>query len=370
MGPRVHPSPLKGSQKTKGALRLEKFRVLLKSRGLSAFLLTHPANISYLTEYQSRDSFLLVSASAAVYFTDSRYIMEASGVLSSQVDIQPLSGDFFSVFEKTVKRLWVRRIGFEQAHLSYAFYMKLRKAAGAGRALVAAGGLVEGMRLIKEKKEIEAIRRAVGITGRAYALIRRVLRPGITELEVVGELERIIRREGAEASSFDIIVASGANASFPHHLSGRRKLRSGECVVIDMGVRFHGYSSDLTRTFFLGKINSLVQRVYDCVRHAQDEALSLIKPGVSAALIDRAARSYIARQGYGEYFGHNLGHGVGLEVHEAPSISRLSSSQISPGMLFTIEPGIYLPDRFGIRIEDMVLVTRKGKEVLSGFIHK
>ena len=204
----------------------------------------------------------------------------------------------------------------------------------------------------------------------ALRYIREFLSCGRSELEIAAELERFIRYHGAQSASFDIIVASGINSSYPHHLTSPKKLKSGESLVIDMGVNYRGYKSDLTRVFFLGKITLLVRRIYDIVRNAQQKAIARIKPGSSIREVDEAARSYIAQKGYGRYFGHNLGHGIGLEVHEAPKISSRQEGRLKEGMVFTIEPGIYLPGKFGIRIEDLVLVTKKGCEVLSGSLDK
>jgi len=192
----------------------------------------------------------------------------------------------------------------------------------------------------------------------------------MTELEAVGELEKFIREKGAQGPSFEIIVGSGPNGSYPHHISSRRKMRSGDPVVLDMGVVCEGYRCDLTRVFFLGRINALVRKVYDTVRAAQEKAIAVIQPGLAIAEADAAARSYIAERGYGALFGHNLGHGVGLETHELPYLSGKSTARFEPGMVVTVEPGIYLPHQFGIRIEDMVLVTEKKGEVLSGTIDK
>ncbi len=204
----------------------------------------------------------------------------------------------------------------------------------------------------------------------ALAYIKQFLVPGVKEVEIVAELERFIRYQGARASAFDIIVASGPNSSYPHHLSGERKFKDNEPVLIDLGVDYQGYKSDLTRVFFLGKINVLARKVYDIVLKAQELAIRRIRPGAEMAEIDRVARAYIAKKGYAKNFTHNLGHGFGLEVHEDPRISGNEASAVKPQMTFTVEPGIYLPGKFGIRIEDMILVTSKGCEVLSGSINK
>jgi Xaa-Pro aminopeptidase len=229
---------------------------------------------------------------------------------------------------------------------------------------------VEDLRQIKDPQEIAKIHKATKIAIKALRQIRSFLLPAKKEIEIALELERLIRCLGGYSSSFEIIVASGPNSSFPHHLTSSRKLCDNEPVLIDMGVDYLGYKSDLTRVFFLGKIKPLVREVYDIVLEAQARALKRIKPAVIINQIDRAARQYITQEGYGGFFGHNLGHGIGLEVHENPHISLRQNKRLHPGMVFTVEPAIYLPNKFGIRIEDMALVTEKGVELLSGALHK
>jgi len=187
---------------------------------------------------------------------------------------------------------------------------------------------------------------------------------------VVGEIERFIRYHGASDKAFDIIVASGPNSSFPHHIPSQRKLKKDEPVLIDIGVDYQGYKCDLTRIFFLDRIKGLNLKIYDIVREAQGRAIGKVGPGCKISEIDKASRQYIAEKGYAERFCHNLGHGIGLDVHEAPQISSGEDAFLETGMVFTVEPGIYLPNKFGIRIEDMILVTQEGNEVLSGSIHK
>src|SRR3989338_8488230 len=213
--------------------------------------------------------------------------------------------------------------------------------------LIPAYGPVEELRQIKTAEELEKIKKAIQITIKAFKFIKDFISPGKKEIEVAGELERFIRYSGARSSAFDIIVASGPNSSFPHHLTSQRKLKNNEHVLVDLGVEYLGYKSDLTRVFFLGKISSTVSKIYDTVRKAQDKAIKNIKPAVQINKIDTAARQYITQKGYGGFFGHNLGHGIGLEVHEEPRISGREDNRLKAGMVFTIEPAIYLPNKFG-----------------------
>lgn len=357
---------------TRSARRISSLQRSFDDHGIDALLLNHPANIRYLTCYPGRDSFCLVSGSQTVYFTDSRYTEEARAALPSGTRIEKIDGG--NVFAVALKRvcadLGVKRLGFEERYMSVLEHRRLKESGPAWGEFVPVLNLVEHLRQYKDEDEVGLIRKAVRVTAEVYRHAEKILKPGITELEAVGALEKCITDEGGEGPSFDIIVAAGPNASYPHHLSSRRKLRSGEAVVLDMGVVWEGYRSDLTRVFFLGKINALIRKAYDTVRAAQDRAFAMIQPGCLIAEADAAARSYITERGYGQAFGHNLGHGVGLETHELPYLSGKSSARFEPGMVVTVEPGIYLPNQFGIRIEDMVLVTHKKSEVLSGSIDK
>lgn len=350
--------------------RLTNLLARLKQEKLDCLFVTNAANISYLTNYTSRDSYLLVSPQKTIYFTDSRYTEEAKANLSHSITIQTVKKPIFEETTTACKELNFKRIGFESRFCSFASYQKLNKLLGIHKKLIPTNDLVEDLRQIKDKEEISIIRQAVGITIEALNFIKPKLKPGKTELAIAAEIERFIRLRGARGPSFDIIVASGPNSSYPHHITSERKLKAGEAVVIDMGVDVKGYKSDLTRTFFLGRMSALAQKVYSIVKQAQEAAIKELKPNVFRSSVDRAARSVIANAGYADCFGHNLGHGVGLEVHEAPSITAKSNLTLKPGMVFTIEPGIYLPGKFGVRIEDMVLMTENKEEILSVSLNK
>lgn len=351
-------------------LRLKSAYSRLKQRGLDGLLLSLPANISYLTESLSRDSYLLISEKGNIYFTDSRYTEEAKSFLKDNAKLKECNGPVFKCIARAALELGLSSVGFEERHLPFAEFSRIKEYAKEGFALIPTNGIIEDRRQVKDKQEIARIRKATRITALALQHIRKFLKPGIKEVEVVAELERFIRYQGARASAFDIIVASGHNSSRPHHLSGARRLRDNEPVLIDLGVDFQGYKSDLTRVFFLGKITSTFKRTYDTVLKAQQQAFEAIRPGVSIDKVDRAARQYISQKGFGRFFGHGLGHGIGLEVHEEPHISSKNTHRLTKAMVFTVEPAIYLPGRFGIRIEDVVLVTQGGIKVLSGNLDK
>ncbi|MDD5561300.1 MAG: aminopeptidase P family protein [Candidatus Omnitrophica bacterium] len=349
--------------------RLKGIYSQLKQRRLDGLLVCLPANISYLAEFLSRDSYLLLSEKKSIYFTDSRYTEEAKAFLNSKIRLKECNGSVFKRIAEASLGLGLKRLGFEERYLPFAEFAKIKEYANGRLELIPTHSIIEDKRQVKDSLEIKKLKQATRITSLAFEHIKKFVVPGVKEIEIAAEFERFIRYHGCNASAFDIIVASGPNSSQPHHLSGQRRLRDNEPVLIDLGVDYQGYKSDLTRVLFLGKINFLVRKVYDIVLKAQKLAIKRVRPGAEMAAIDKVAREYIASKGYGRYFTHNLGHGLGLEVHEDPRISGNEASAVKPGMVFTIEPGVYLPARFGIRIEDMILVTSKGCEVLSGAIN-
>ena len=350
--------------------RLKSLYARLKQRGLEGLLVSLPANISYLAEFLSRDAYLLVCSKENIYFTDSRYTEEVKPLLKDNATLKECNGFVFKQIAEKVQELGIKNLGFEERHLPFAEFAKVKECAKGKFNLIPTHSIIEDKRQLKDVREIAKLRKAMQITALALEHVKQFLVPGIKEIEIVAELERFIRYHGASSSAFDIIVASGPNSSRPHHLSGERKLKNNEPVLIDFGVDYQGYKSDLTRVLFLGKINTLVRKIYEIVLKAQELAIKRIRPGAEMAEIDRVAREYIAAKGYGACFTHNLGHGFGLEVHEAPHISGREASALQPGMTFTVEPGIYLPGKFGVRIEDMILITTNGCEVISGAVHK
>ncbi len=258
----------------------------------------------------------------------------------------------------------VKRISFDDRHISLATFTRLKKSCRNKIKLVSADGIVEKLREIKSKDEVSQIRKALKLNLEAYSFLRGVVKPGISEKEVLRRLESYVKGRGA-GFSFDPIIASGPNSCYPHARVSDRKIRNNELVLVDMGIDIGGYKSDLTRVFFLGKIASQIREVCDIVSTAQKKAIQKIRANVLAHEVDFQARNHIAKKGLGKLFGHSLGHGVGLEIHECPTVSQKSPSLLKEGMVFTVEPAVYIPNKFGIRIEDMVLVTQEGCEVLS-----
>jgi len=346
----------------------ERIYDILASNKLDALFISSQPNIAYLTGYPSRESYLLVSQKENIYFTDSRYTAEARRCLKDCV-VKQYNGAFYKTIAEACNKLKFKRIGFEERYLPFAEYAKIEAGLSASTEFIPVNSLVEELRKVKSPEELCKIRKAAQITVKTLQYINNIIKPGIKEIELAGEIEHFIRHNGAMGAAFEIIVASGPNSSFPHHLTSQKKIKKNEPVLIDMGVDSEGYKSDLTRVFFLGKMESLLQRIYSIVLSAHDAAIEKIKPGIKAQEIDLTARNLISKEGFGEFFGHALGHGVGLEVHEGPSISKRSNELLEEAMVFTVEPGIYLPGKFGVRFEDTVIVTKKGCEVLNGALN-
>ncbi len=349
--------------------RILALQTALAREHLDALIVSLPANISYLAGFKARDAYAIISKKQNFYITDSRYTEEVRPQLKGFA-LKIITGSLFKLIAASLIELGARRIGFEGRQLAFAEARTIKESLGATQELISTHSLVETLRQVKDTSEIELIGKATAITVKALEFAGQCIAAGRTELEIAGELERFIRCHGAYASAFDIIVGSGPNSSYPHHLTGSRKIKRNEPVLVDMGVDFMGYKSDLTRVFFLGKINSFAKKAYEAVRAAQQKAIAAIAPGVSGGAIDHAARSYLTGKGFGKLFTHNTGHGVGLEVHEEPHIAKKAKAGLQEGMVFTVEPGIYFPGKFGIRIEDMVLVTAKGAHILSGYLDK
>ena len=336
-----------------------------RHRAIDGLLITQDVNIHYLTGFPSQESWLLLTPQKAIYITDFRYIEEAKqglrGVAVVKQHTQCLAASLFEL----VKRLKIKRLGFDESQINVSCFKKLRSYCPRRAKLVPANGLVESLREIKEESEIHNIRQCLKIHHKALQLLKKVVKPGVSELQVLAHLEGFIKKEGVKFS-FSPIIASGPNSAYPHAKVSNRILKNNEPVLIDIGIDINGYKSDLTRNFFLGRMTPHYKQVIEATRLAQQEAIKLIKPSVKVADVDAHARKVLRKFGLAKYFGHSLGHGVGLEIHENPRLSMKSQAILEPGMIVTVEPGVYIPGKFGVRVEDMVLVNKEGCEVLSG----
>ena len=333
---------------------------LLESNSLDAFLVKKRQNITYLTGTRGEDAVLFVSHKKSYLITDSRYKEEYARTSRNCQLIIAENNDIFA----RLKRIHSKRVGFESSSFSHAEYVKIKKALKSVR-LVALKGVVESLRIFKDSDELRYIKKACkdGCDIMNYAI--RCIAPGITERSVKSKVEQYIINKEKQRADFDIIVASGRNSSMPHAAPTLKKIREKEMVVIDLGAMNYGYNSDLTRTVFLGRIDPKSLRIYNIVLDAQKRAIEKIRPDVKAGYIDNISRQYILKKGLGKYFIHSLGHGIGLETHEGPSISMNSHIILKENMVITVEPGVYIPGWGGIRIEDVVLVTKSGCKVLT-----
>ncbi len=342
-------------------MRIQKLRQFLQEAGLDAMLITRPENQRYLSGFTGGDAVLLITAEVKLILTDSRYYEQVAEE-SPSFTLVKLEKPIPVVVRHLLRSHGIKSLGFESTHLTHAQYREWR---GRGTRWHPLKEAVESIRLIKDADELALIRQAIALSDTACEHIRQVLQPGMTEREVAWELESHMRSHGAEAVAFSIIVGSGPNGAKPHAVLQDRKILAGEPIVMDFGARVNGYHSDLTRTLCLGKPSQELQGLYDIVLRAQLTAEQQGKPGMEGREVDALARKVISDAGHGAHFFHGLGHGVGLAIHEGPGVGQQGTTQLQPGMVCTVEPGIYLPGWGGIRIEDMVVVTDNGLEVLT-----
>ena len=347
--------------------RVTRLRAFLRKRGLSAALITHLPTVRWLCGFSGSAGSLLVSARDVVFFSDFRYRAQSRREVRGARLFEYKSGPVEAV-AAAVRHARVVRIGFESERMTVAAHDDLA-AALPGKELVPLRGAIEGLRAVKDSGEVAAIRRALRVAGNALETSARRM-AGKSEIAIANRLQNEIFREGGDDVSFPTIVASGPRAALPHGLPTTKVVSGGDLVVIDFGVRLSGYCCDITRTYSPSRWDKKSKEIYRVVLEAQRAALAVIGPGVKGIDVDAAAREVIERAGYGKHFGHGTGHGVGLEVHELPVLSPRSGDVLQPGMVVTVEPGIYIENFGGVRIEDMVFVTVSGREILSRRIPK
>lgn len=346
-------------------MRLAKLRCKLADEGLDAILITNAANRRYLSGFTGSAGTLIISQDRALLATDFRY-HEQVEKQAPQFELAKIKDRLTSLLPDLVSSMGIQRLGFESEDVTVGLLGRLDDALPEGVEFVGTSNVVEEMRAVKDENELATLRRAIALADAAYAHIADFMQPGMTEHQVAWELESFMRTHGAEKAAFEIIAAAGPNGAMPHARATDRVIQAGEPVVMDLGAVVDGYCSDLTRTVVLGKADSQYRKVYEIVLQAQQAALRDIRPGMTGQEADALARQVITEAGYGDAFGHGLGHGVGLLVHEKPSMGRLSDKEVlQPGMVFSIEPGIYLPGWGGVRIEDLVLLGEDGPRPLS-----
>ncbi|UJL44821.1 aminopeptidase P family protein [Virgibacillus sp. NKC19-16] len=342
--------------------KLTKLRNTLEANNLDAILITSAINRRYITGFTGTAGAAIISKNETRFITDFRYTEQATEQATG-FDIVEHKQAIELEIKDQVKNMNVKRLGFEKEHVTYSKYEDYKQVIEAE--FVPVSGLVEDLRLIKTANELSIMKEAAKIADDAFEHIQSYIKPGVKEIDISNELEFFMRRQGATSSSFDIIVASGKRSALPHGVASDKEIKSGELVTLDYGALYRGYCSDITRTFAVGEINDELKTIYNTVLEANFRGVDGIKPGITGKRADALTRDYIKKQGYGDYFGHSTGHGLGLEVHEGPSLSFRTDKKLETGMVVTVEPGIYVPGVGGCRIEDDIVITKTGNERLT-----
>ncbi|MFD1360675.1 M24 family metallopeptidase [Lentibacillus salinarum] len=342
--------------------KLDRLRQKLKTHNLDAILITSPINRRYITGFTGTAGAVIVSQDDARFITDFRYIKQANEQAADFTVVEHKQSINQEINEQ-LKQMKVERIGFEKDHVTFSGYEQYQETFVAE--LIPVSGLVEDLRLIKSDDELTVLKQAAKIADDAFAHIQDYIKPGVKEIDISNELEFFMRKQGATSSSFDIIVASGYRAALPHGVASDKTIQSGELVTMDYGALLDGYCSDTTRTVAVGDVSDELRQIYDTVLEAQLRGVNGMKPGMTGKEADALTRDYIKEQGFGDYFGHSTGHGLGMEVHEGPGLSYRSDKKLESGMVVTVEPGIYIPDVGGCRIEDDIVITEAGNERLT-----
>jgi Xaa-Pro aminopeptidase len=348
--------------------RQTRLREHLATTRFDGLLISHLPNIRYLCGFTGSAGFLLVEESGSVFFTDVRYDtqakdeVKAAKVVVARKSVLECLGEWLGGRRKRALG-WT--FGVEAEHFTLADKKRLNDLLPSGMRLKDGPPMVERARIVKDEEELGRIRDAVSLGAKLFERALQVLRPGVKEAEVAAEMEYAARRAGAEAMSFPTIIASGARSALPHGRASTQPIKPGGFVVCDFGVILAGYCSDQTRTVWVGSVSEEARRAYEAVREAQQAAVDTVRPGIALGEVDAAARKVLRKAGLGRYFTHSTGHGVGLEIHEAPRVAAGRRETLQPGMVITIEPGVYFPGKWGVRIEDMVAVTAGGCEVLT-----
>jgi Xaa-Pro aminopeptidase len=344
--------------------RVLKLREEMQKTNVEAVFITSPINRRYLTSFTGSSGYVLVTMSDAYLLTDFRYMTQAPQQAKGFTVVEHGTRVMDNILELLVSGK-IDRLGFEQDNVSFSAYSTYKKQLEPDIELVPLKGLVEQLRIFKDEDEMKIMQRAADLADETFNYILGVVKPGMTEREVDLAMEFYMRSHGATSSSFDTIVASGERSSMPHGIASERVIQDNEFITFDFGALLQGYCSDLTRTIALGNPKPILKEIYDIVLEAQLHTLAHIKSGMTGREADALARDIITKYGYGDQFGHSTGHGLGMEVHESPRLSKLSDDILQPGMVVTVEPGIYLPGIGGVRIEDDILITETGIVILT-----
>jgi Xaa-Pro aminopeptidase len=336
----------------------------MESRNIPFMLITHLVNIRYLTGFTGSAGIVLMGVQQGILWVDPRYTLQAQQQAEGIEVIEEKKG-ILKAAARWLKKDGVRESTFEAASLNYAQFEQFRTEAGQGIRLKPAGDLIEELRVVKDRGEIEAIRKAGRVTAEVFAEVLPLVKPGVIEQDLAAEIEYRMRKKGAEGAAFETIVASGPRSAYPHARPSSKALQESELVIFDLGAILAGYAADMTRTVFLGEPTQRVKDLYSAVLKSQEGAVRSVQDTTTAGKVDSTARRILAKHGFARYFTHSTGHGVGLEIHERPRLAKGETTWLRTGSVVTVEPGVYLEGLGGIRIEDTVLVGPEGPEVLT-----
>lgn len=337
--------------------RVRALRDLMREHKVDGYLVTHLPDLFYLTGFKSEGYYVLIGLEEAWLFLPK--LLFQDGKESTQ-GFHCLAGPFWEHLKQVTRNNKLKKLAFDPDNIGYQLGMALIKKGYKG-----AGGILSQLRIIKDGEEIRVIRKACHLAYLGYLFAKSRVKPGVRESSIAIDLEHRFRRMGSSGIAFDTIIAAGPNSALPHHVTSDYIIKRGDPVVMDLGCMWEGYRSDLTRTVAVGKINGVFNRIYNLVETSQRKAISQVRPGQTAHKIDAIARQVIAQNGYGRYFIHSTGHGVGIDIHESPRIAPGNKEILQSNMVITVEPGIYLPGMYGVRIEDTLLVTPTGQEILT-----
>lgn len=342
--------------------KLIKLREGMKKRGIDALLVTSPYNLRYISNFTGTTGLSLITLDKAYFVTDFRYT-EQVATQAVGFEIVTNVGPIFNEVARLVDENRIEKLGFEQDFVTFSTFELLEQIISGE--LIPITGLIEELREVKSKIEIETIKKACSISDAAFKYILGEIKPGMTEIEVANQLDFHMRGLGATGVSFETIVASGIRSAMPHGVASHKKIETGDFVTMDFGCYYEGYVSDMTRTIAVGEPSEKLKEIYAITLEAQLKVNDAAKPGMTGVQLDAIARDHIAKYGYGEAFGHSTGHGIGLEIHEGPNVSKLAEKRFVLGNVITNEPGIYLPGIGGLRIEDDLVITENGNEVIT-----
>ncbi|MER2294316.1 MAG: Xaa-Pro peptidase family protein [Desemzia incerta] len=341
--------------------RLDKLRTEMIDKGLDALLVTSPYNLRYVSNFTGTTGLAVITLKKAYFVTDFRYTQQAAKQAQGFEVVQNF-GSIYDEVSRIVTKDNLNTLGFEENFITFRIYELLKEMIPCE--LVPVAGLIEELREVKDETEIATIRKACEIADSAFKFILGEIKTGMTEIEVANKLDFHMRSLGATGVSFDTIVASGVRSAMPHGVASEKRIEMGNMITLDFGCYYQGYVSDMTRTFAIGDPGQKLKDIHQLVLDAQLMVNEAAKPGITGVELDAVARNYFAKYGYADAFGHSTGHGIGLEVHEGPNVSRLAEKAFVPGNVITNEPGLYFPDLGGVRIEDDLVITETGNEVL------